>query len=171
MRTRCHWLALVTGIMITGGVILLTCLAPAPQPVTAEEKPTCPPANGAYCGAACCSTCHPEQRVAWSSTRHAIAGVAAGFQMELAEASDPSSCYSCHTTGYEPLSGHYAQAGVTCERCHGPYRPGHTTEQMAIADTPDLCGTCHVDRLTEWQTGAHGDPATACMTCHPTHAH
>ena len=171
MRTRCHWLALMAGVMIAGGAILLTWIAPAPQTVIAQEGPICQTVDGVYCGSACCSTCHPEQRLAWSYTPHAIAGVTGGFQVGLLEAGDPGQCYSCHTTGYEPTSGHYAQAGVTCERCHGPYRPDHTTEQMAISDTPALCGTCHTDRLTKWRSGAHGEPTSACMDCHPTHPH
>ena len=29
-------------------------------------------------------------------------------------------CLPCHTTGFNPRTGHYAEAGVGCEGCHGP---------------------------------------------------
>lgn len=32
----------------------------------------------------------------------------------------PERCYRCHATGYDPGTGTYAEAGVTCEACHGP---------------------------------------------------
>jgi hypothetical protein len=33
---------------------------------------------------------------------------------------DPKPCFPCHTTGWDPATGTYAEPGVTCEGCHGP---------------------------------------------------
>ena len=63
-----------------------------------------------------------------------------------------TSCLGCHTTGYDPKTADYADAGVACEACHGPgadhvakagkgpsVRPG----KLEPARRAMICGQCH----------------------------
>jgi hypothetical protein len=81
-------------------------------------------------------------------------------------------CAGCHTTGFEAVSGAWAEDGVQCEACHGP-----GLEHVALAGDPafivnpavltfdeqtEICGQCHLrghdptgqyDFPTEYQPG------------------
>ena len=61
----------------------------------------------------CHRTTHREHSERWLATK---------FQSldRLRDVADPRPCYRCHATGYDEATGQYAEAGVTCEACHGP---------------------------------------------------
>lgn len=62
------------------------------------------------------------------------------------------SCAGCHTTGFNPYSAQYAEAGIACEACHGPGRR-HSLSRRAgdivhPGKLPDarramICESCH----------------------------
>ena len=174
MRRQCHWVALATGCIIAGGAILLTWLLPAGQLAIANELVDCGATADAFCGAATCGCCHPDNQYRWADSLHASAAIDARFRVRLLEESDPGRCYQCHTTGYDPLTGRFEQAGVTCESCHGPYQHDHSEGQMAIADPTAICGQCHSGTLEAWRNGLHPEAkveesASGCTDCHPAH--
>jgi hypothetical protein len=76
---------------------------------------------------------------------------------------------------------------VTCEKCHGgdpskvskqEAHVGISNASMERANTPDMCGKCHVAELDEFKNSQHfkrlesGEegPAPACITCHQAHS-
>lgn len=63
-----------------------------------------------------------------------------------------TSCAGCHTTGYDPFSGHYVEESVGCESCHGPGRlhagSGNPETIVHPAKIPRdrremICESCH----------------------------
>src|SRR5665648_560900 len=86
-------------------------------------------------------------------------------------------CVSCHTTGYDAdgvnelsgITGTYAEAGIGCERCHGPAGNGH---QVTVDYSSNLCIDCHAGSHhgTGWEDGGHAPPAArngaSCAQCH-----
>lgn len=62
-------------------------------------------------------------------------------------------CAGCHTTGFEPESGTWSEAGVQCEACHGPgsEHVALTGERAAIVnpavldfdEQTEICAQCH----------------------------
>jgi hypothetical protein len=76
---------------------------------------------------------------------------------------------------------------VTCEKCHGG-DPSKVLKQEAHvgisnisierANTPEMCGKCHVPELEEFKNSQHfkrlessqEGPAPACITCHQAHS-
>jgi len=117
-----------------------------------------------------------------------------------AEPAGANSCVDCHSSGeffakFPMLDAYYkkwvdsthAQAGVTCNSCHGG-RPGETTQAAAhegvlpvsdpnsrlyFRNQPRTCGRCHSDKLEQFRFSKHyralqGDRAApTCTTCHP----
>ncbi len=66
-------------------------------------------------------------------------------------------CLPCHTTGFNPETGHYSEEGVGCEGCHGP-------------------GTDAVKLVLAGRTQAHKDAirldptsTLVCARCHNPH--
>jgi len=103
--------------------------------------------NG-YVSAAACRSCHEQEYLQWSATRHAFA-----FETLLKKERyfDPN-CVSCHTTGFGYQTGFQigdetsAFKGVQCETCHGPGKqhvgnPKKTN--IRRASETSLCLECH----------------------------
>jgi predicted CXXCH cytochrome family protein len=122
-----------------------------------------------YTGPEFCGKCHPEQSEAWGSAPHANAAKVDAFVKAWEEAKSPGYCLTCHTTGYDPNSGLYVSAGVTCESCHGPFQPGHPAEPMEVDTSPEACGQCHQSTLKEWEFSQHGEENIGCVSCHDVH--
>jgi len=63
-------------------------------------------------------------------------------------------CAGCHTTGFDPASGQWAENGVQCEACHGPGEEhvalaGNRAKivnpaMLAFDEQTDICGQCHL---------------------------
>ena len=105
-------------------------------------------ARNEYVSATACRSCHEQEYLQWSSTRHAFA-----FETLLKKERyfDPS-CVSCHTTGFAYQTGFQigdettSLKGVQCETCHGPGKQHiRNPKQSNIrrADDLSLCLECH----------------------------
>jgi formate-dependent nitrite reductase cytochrome c552 subunit len=167
--TQKHRIWLVFGLVfsisaITGALLGLI------QPVRAA--PAAEPAKQVtgYAGSQSCAQCHENIHAAWQNTRHAQAFSAPIFQRDWTQLGSQVSCLECHTTGYDALTGKYAEAGVTCEACHGPFQPNHPDAPMPITPDANLCGTCHKTTTDEWRASVHGQEGIQCQDCHNPHS-
>lgn len=61
-------------------------------------------------------------------------------------------CLGCHTTGYNPATGEFVQAGIGCEMCHGPgsvhaaklgKEPLVKFAELDARRQAMICGQCH----------------------------
>lgn len=81
----------------------------------------------------------------------------------------------------------HALFDVTCEKCHGgdpskvlkqEAHAGISNTSIERANTPEMCGKCHVPELDEFKNSKHFKrlesvqelPAPACITCHQAHS-
>lgn len=169
-RGRSQWLAFALSLTLVTFVLGLTLLS-APDIRFAENgEPRLLALLTDYISPQGCRECHLEQFTSWQHTTHANALFDPVFRTYLEQADNPAECLACHTTGYDPQSGQFVLAGVTCEACHGPYRAGHPEESMIIARDPEFCGECHTTTLAEWQASGHGQAGIACVDCHEVHS-
>jgi predicted CXXCH cytochrome family protein len=126
-------------------------------------------ADDGYEGPDFCAKCHPKEAESWAQAPHANAAKVAAFVEAWEAADSPGYCLGCHTTGYDPNSGEYAFAGVTCESCHGAFAEGHPATPMTVDTSPEACGNCHESTLNEWQFSQHGEENIGCVSCHDVH--
>jgi len=123
-----------------------------------------------YAGSQSCAQCHQNIHSEWQATRHAQAFSAPIFQRDWSQLGNQVSCLECHTTGYDEETGKYAEAGITCEACHGPFQPDHPESPMPITPNADLCGTCHKTTTDEWRASVHSQQGIQCQACHDPHS-
>jgi predicted CXXCH cytochrome family protein len=123
-----------------------------------------------YAGSSSCAQCHENIHTATMGTRHSQAFSSPIFQRDWTELSKQTSCLECHTTGFDPASGGYAEEGVTCEACHGPFQPTHPTTAMSITPDADLCSKCHKTTTDEWHASKHSEAGVQCQACHNPHS-
>ncbi len=119
-----------------------------------------------YGGVEFCSGCHPGEVTQWRNSQHANAYTDPRFQKEWLKLGSPTSCVSCHVTGFNQSSDSYIFKGVTCEQCHGP---GMT---MTINATSTFCGSCHSGLFPtygEWVRSGPGHANATCVFCHQQH--
>lgn len=170
MRRQSHWLALAVSFFVLSSTISLTLLWPSGSLAFEDGTPGSTfSIFGNYQSPQRCRECHEAEFQAWSNTTHANASFDPIFQLYLQQAEEPGECFACHTTGYSAITGQFMLAGVTCEACHGPYRLEHPEESMVIAESEDLCGTCHTSTLLEWTSSRHGKVGVTCVGCHEVH--
>lgn len=104
--------------------------------------------NGEYISADTCKSCHEQEYLQWSATRHAFA-----YQTLIKKERyfDPN-CVSCHTTGFGYTTGFQigdqdsTLKGVQCETCHGPGKQhAGNPKKTNIRSGKDtsLCLQCH----------------------------
>lgn len=139
-----------------------------PLPAFAQTEPPAP--GDRYVGSEFCKTCHEQVHTPWLGTRHAQAFSSPIFQRDWAELHNQSNCLSCHTTGYDPKTGVYAEAGVTCESCHGAFNPNHPAQNMPVTPDAELCATCHKPTTDEWKASPHLKAGIQCQNCHDPHS-
>jgi hypothetical protein len=169
-REKCSWLVVTASLLILASTLALTLLWPSQtQAFDQASEAGSPFLPGDYQSPQNCRECHPEQFQDWSSTSHADASFDPIFQVYLERVGEPGECLSCHTTGYNSNTGQFVLAGVTCEACHGPYRPEHPAESMQVAASEDLCGTCHTTTFAEWASSNHSEAGVSCADCHEVH--
>ena len=129
----------------------LTIVPTGSLPLIVQELD--PQAAIGFVGSKVCITCHKSLGhdfvLGWETTL-----MATTFQ-RLEDEPFPDRCLACHSTGYNPQTGHYAEESVTCEACHGPgkeyvkqVQEGHTEEHRKAArihtgDRDDVCTVCH----------------------------
>jgi predicted CXXCH cytochrome family protein len=150
----------------TGAGLLLD----SPGEANAAPPVRPPRQEAAYAGSESCAKCHEEIHTQWESSRHANAFSSPIFQRDWHEVSDQVSCLECHTTGYNLQTHEYAEVGVTCESCHGPFQPTHPAEPMPVTPNAELCGTCHQTTTDEWKASVHGQKDIFCQACHNPHS-
>ncbi len=160
-------LAFAVGFLLS---LVTALLYSSAQPAIAAPLEQPLPQGMAYAGSQACANCHKDLYESWTTTRHAQAFSSPIFQRDWSELSLQTSCLECHTTGFNPKDGSYAEAGVTCEACHGPFQPGHPTAQMPIQPNADLCSTCHKNTTDEWRASPHSAAGVRCQSCHNPHA-
>lgn len=170
MRPYSHWLTFAVSFFIVTIAISVTLLWPGGSAALDDETS----GNGfsvlgGYQSPQRCRECHEAEFQAWSNTTHAEASFDPIFQIYLQQVEKPGECFTCHATGYDTSTGQFVLAGVTCEACHGPYRPEHPQESMTIAASADLCSNCHPSTLTEWRSSRHGEVGVTCIDCHEVH--
>lgn len=169
-QAQSQWIALaLSGCLVTIS-LGLTLLWPLPASSLSAPEPSAAAATATgYESPQRCRECHEDIYQAWSHTSHANALFDPIVRAYMQTIEEPGECFACHTTGYDTNSGQFVLAGVTCEACHGPYRPEHPQESMAIATSPDFCGGCHATTKSEWQTSRHGQVGVICLDCHEVH--
>lgn len=166
-RKRLSWLAFA--------VVFGVCLAVGAAISLAHPVVAAPPVHplnqgGSYAGSSACAACHKDVHTDWTSTRHAQAFSSPIFQRDWSQLKNQTACLQCHTTGYNQADGTYAEEGVTCESCHGPFQPNHPKEQMPIKPDADLCASCHKSTTDEWRASPHAKVNIQCQSCHNPHA-
>jgi predicted CXXCH cytochrome family protein len=161
------WLAfaiLFSMSLVIGAAISFSYEASAaPDPAPVQQTST-------YAGSSACANCHKDIYENWTSTRHAQAFSSPIFQRDWSELSMQTSCLQCHTTGFSSQDGTFAEEGVTCESCHGPFQPNHPAEPMAIQPDANLCSTCHKQTTDEWRASIHSGAGVQCQACHNPHS-
>lgn len=116
-----------------------------------------------------CSSCHEAAHTQWEGSTHARALSDPVFQDAwLVQGSSPE-CLTCHTTGFNPVSGQFEQEGITCLTCHSPIAEEHPLQLMPTNPSSRLCGECHLDTYAEWEMSGHGQKELACVRCHNPH--
>ena len=104
--------------------------------------------NSEYISAKTCKTCHEQEYLQWSATRHAFA-----YQTLIKKERyfDPN-CVSCHTTGFGYATGfqigdqNSTLKGVQCETCHGPgkqHAGNPKKDNIRSGKDTSLCLQCH----------------------------
>jgi len=166
-KKRYSW---ITFISILGISMILGLLFTAQAPVSAAPDMEPYQQEGSYAGSESCADCHENLHQDWVTTRHAQAFSSPIFQRDWDELNLDQSCLECHTTGFDPLTGEYAEEGVTCESCHGPFQPGHPLTLMPLTPDAELCGACHKTTTDEWNASMHYEKGIQCQSCHNPHA-
>jgi len=170
LAIRPQRLAFVTSFFILAATVSLTLLWPtAGQGLNSRAQTSLLPGLGGYQSPERCRECHDPEFQEWTHTSHAQASFDPIFQLYLQQVEKPGECFACHATGYNTTTGQFILAGVTCEACHGPYRPEHPQESMTIATSADFCGSCHPNTLFEWRSSQHGLAGISCIDCHEVH--
>ncbi len=116
-----------------------------------------------------CGECHETVTTQWENSAHGHASVVEAFLTAWTEKGNPTECLSCHTTGYDPVTGSYDKEGVACATCHPSDPAEHPQKIMQTDISSRLCGQCHVDTFAEWETSQHGQEGLSCARCHNPH--
>lgn len=163
-------------VWVTFSLVFAACLAVGvavaiSQPASAAPNPA--PAmqeGGEYKTSEACAGCHREIHETWSGTLHSQAFSSPIFQEDWVKQGSAASCLECHTTGFDPNTGNYGEAGVACEACHGPLQKDHPKQPMPITPDYTLCARCHKTTTDEWQASKHGQVGLNCEACHNSHS-
>lgn len=118
-----------------------------------------------------CLECHEETVTAWEESSHGKAMSDSTFQEQWQEQGAPRECLRCHSTGFDPETGEYAEEGVACSTCHylGPNSPSHPAQIMHTNYGSETCGECHLDTFADLQVSTHGESDMTCVNCHNPH--
>ncbi len=116
-----------------------------------------------------CLDCHEIIQSYWAESAHGQAASDQAFNKAWQESGNSSECLSCHTTGYDPVTGSWEADGVTCTVCHSPASADHPEAVMPTDISSRLCGTCHLDTHAEWESSTHGKEELSCVRCHNPH--
>lgn len=121
-----------------------------------------------------CLECHTEEHTLWADSSHATASINENFRDLFAEENQPSYCFSCHASGYDPSTGNYQYEGVVCSSCHTTIGDAeHPPGPVSIASDQQVCATCHsgahAPTYDEWLGSDHREAGIDCVDCHLSH--
>lgn len=150
---------------LLGALLLILAFTAIPTASAAplRQDPT-PEANAQECVG-----CHEGLRGYWDQSAHGYALTDADFQQAWTEQGSPTECLACHTTGFNPETGTYAEGGIGCLSCHSPVPGNHPEAYMPTDVSSRLCGNCHIDTFAEWEISEHGQQGMTCNQCHNPH--
>ena len=117
-----------------------------------------------------CETCHGP------ASKHAEDPAANPVKTftRMSPADVTATCATCHNRGEHALwdgSQHDAR-GLSCVTCHSVHTPKSKTGQLKAASQPELCATCHRDKVAKLDRSGHmpvREGKMQCSTCHNTH--
>lgn len=173
MMTRL--LRLLLGLVIALPLALVTYALASPEATptvlaaAAAPAATALPPNGTAADTDC-AECHAQYQTAWEAGAHSQALSDPIFQEAWTTQGQPPECLGCHTTGYDPKTDTYEEAGVTCAACHDPVAVNHPLAPAHMSRSAELCGQCHRDTEFEWASSRHGASDLTCIDCHDPHA-
>ena len=166
-RRQWVWLTFISVFCLTMVIVTASRLNGSAD-AAARQSP--PGQEGTYAGSGACANCHKEIHAEWVDTRHAHAFSSPIFQRDWSELHQDTTCLECHTAGYNSADGTYAEEGVTCESCHGPFNPNHPAEDMTVTPNAELCSNCHKSTTDEWHASPHSQADIQCEACHNPHS-
>ncbi len=147
--------ALTYLMMSLTGEPIPTAYLSNPKPKPVEMKPMDPLAAKGHIGSQICIGCHqglhPDAVDGWHKSP-----MSTTFE-RIKDEPIIDNCLPCHTTGFNPETGHYSEASVGCEACHGP---GADAVNLATAG-----------RVAEHRDAIRLDPDSSlvCARCHNPH--
>jgi DmsE family decaheme c-type cytochrome len=167
-------------------------------PAKAETAPSAPQANE-YIGEDTCLTCHEDRN--YKGTRHALASLPkspaathgceschgpgkahAESGGEADKILNPTKvtpqrssevCATCHNRGEHAVwaGSQHDSRNVGCVSCHSVHAP-KGPRQLKVATQPQLCATCHKDKIAKLDRSGHmpvREGKMQCTTCHNVH--
>lgn len=143
--------------LVFAGVTLIAASAQDQTPPTGEED---------------CADCHEAFQMSWQNGAHGNATKDPIFVNAWTDQGKPTACLACHVTGYDEVTGTWAEDGVTCAACHVDERGEHPRTTMSADVTGGTCGTCHTDArfgFEEWEGSTHYAAGMDCTNCHDPH--
>jgi mono/diheme cytochrome c family protein len=130
-----------------------TGLLSNPKPAALEtELDLDPLAAKGHVGSRICIGCHqgldPEAVDGWQRSKMSTT------YERIKDEPIKDNCLPCHTTGFNPETGHYSEEGVGCEGCHGPGaqavklvlegKAGEHKQMIRLnSDSTLVCARCH----------------------------
>ncbi len=117
-----------------------------------------------------CQDCHVIIQDHWANGAHSKATTDPVFVEQWEAAGNDPACLTCHTTGYDSKTGLWEVDGVSCTTCHVPSSSNHPDQIMPTDVSSRLCGQCHLDTFSEWQSSTHGQEELTCVKCHDSHS-
>jgi hypothetical protein len=158
--------ALVFLMMSLKGEHIPTELLSNPKPIPLETdwaRTMDPLAAKGHVGSRICIGCHqglhPDAVDGWRRSKMS------DTYERIRDEPIKDNCLPCHTTGFNPETGHYSEEGVGCEGCHGP---GADAVKLALAGKTQehkdvirldpnstlVCARCHNPHVP---VGVHAD--------------
>jgi predicted CXXCH cytochrome family protein len=160
MRMK-HWVNRILLALLLSVALALAAFAYArAEPPGQDVPPTRPD----------CQQCHEQYQKAWENSAHGLALTEPEFAVAWRAQGQPKECLGCHTTGYDPATGEYQSAGITCAACHDPVPVNHPLAPASMSRSAKACGECHRETVFEWQNSRHGQSELTCTSCHDPHA-
>ena len=150
----------IAGLCLILPLLIITAVAVEARSPHQEPEPA----------AESCQECHSDTHADWLESMHGQSTDNRAFLLEWKKDGNPQECLSCHTTGFDPLTGEWVANGITCDACHGPAPADHPQDIMPTEAEAADCGTCHVDTHVQWQSSGHGQNDLTCINCHSPHA-